>query len=83
MSTTDVVIEKVKGLSEDEAKSVLSFIARLPKARRRTALELMLLPRQERTKILEDQMTKAAELYHTDPDLIMEVVDPPLEYEQS
>jgi hypothetical protein len=81
MSAAELVIEKAKLLSDDEAREVLAYIARLPRPRRWTATELMLLPWEERNRILEAQMTQAAELYRTNPDLIMEVVDPPLNYE--
>ncbi len=81
MSTADLVIDKIKSLTEEEVRSVLSFIARLPHSHRWTAQELLLLPWQERNRILQTQMTKASQLYRDHPDLIMDVVDAPLEYE--
>jgi hypothetical protein len=81
MSAAELVAEKAKQLSEAEARSVLAYIARLPGERRWTARELMLLPLEERDRILEKQAAQAAELYRSDPDLVMDVVDPPLDYE--
>ena len=81
MSATELVAEKVTQLSEEQAKEVLVHIARLTGQRRWTASELMLLPLEERDRILEEQMASAAELYRTDPELNLELVDPPLDYE--
>ena len=81
MSTTDTVIEKAKALTEEEAKAVLTYIAHLPRPRAWTARELMLLPLEEREKILELQTTEAAGFYRANPDLILDVVDDVLEYE--
>lgn len=81
MSATELVVEKARQLSEEQAKEVLAHIVRLTGPRRWTAQELMLLPLEERDRILEAQMTKAAELYRTDPDLNLELVDAPLDYE--
>ena len=74
-------MQKAKSLTEAEALEVLVYIARLPRQCRWTAQELMLLPLEERNRILEAQMTQAAELYRNDPDLVMEIVDEPLDYE--
>lgn len=81
MSTTDLVIEKAKTLTEEEAEAVLTYIARLPRGRCWTAQELMRLPLQERSRILEAQIDEAAEHYRNNPDLIMDVVDAPFDYE--
>ena len=81
MSATELIVEKARQLSDDQAKEVLAHIARLTAQRRWTAAELMLLPLEERNQILEAQMASAAELYRTDPELNLELVDPPLDYE--
>lgn len=81
MSATELIADKARQLSEEQAKEVLAHIARLTMHRRWTARELMLLPLEERDRILETQTAKAADLYRTDPELNLELVDPPLDYE--
>jgi hypothetical protein len=81
MSAVEIIAEKVKSLSEREAKEILIHIAKLTGPRRWTAQELMLLPLEERDRILEAQMTSAAQLYGSIPELVWDVVDPPLDYE--
>lgn len=81
MSTTELVIEKAKTLTEEEAEAVLTYIARLPRGRRWTAQELLRLPLRERSRILEAQIAEAGEHYRKNPDLIMDVMDAPLDYE--
>jgi len=81
MSATDIVIEKAKDLTDEEAKAVLTCIAHFPRPRRWTARELLLLPLAERSRILEAQATEATEHYRNNPDLIVEDVDPPFDYE--
>lgn len=81
MSTTELIVEKAKSLTEDEAQAVLQYMEHLPRAHRWTAQELLLLPREQRDRILEKQFAQAAELYRNNPELVMDVVDPPLDYE--
>ena len=81
MSTAEVIAKKATELSEPQAKEILVHIARLTGPRRWTAQELMLLPVSERNRILEMQMTSAAEFYRSDPELVSDVVDAPLDHE--
>jgi len=81
MSAAEVIAKKAAELSEGQAEEVLAHLARLTGPRRWTAQELMLLPLAERNRILEAQMTRAVELYKSDPELMMEVVDAPLDDE--
>jgi len=81
MSATELLAEKAKSLTEDEAQAVLNYMEHLPSSRRWTARELLLLPREQRDRILESQFAQAAELYRDNPDLVVDVVDPPLDYE--
>ena len=81
MSATELIVEKAKNLTEDEAQAVLNYMEHLPGSRRWTARELLLLPRAQRDYILARQFAQAAELYRDNPELVVEVVDPPMDYE--
>src|SRR5947207_2753874 len=82
MSAVELVVEKVKLLSESQAESVLSYIERLKSGESPTARELRRMPAEERRRILSAQAAEAAEHYRQNPDLIVEDVDPPWDYEQ-
>jgi hypothetical protein len=82
MSTAEIAAEKVRLLPESQAKSVLDFIAQLSPDATPTARELRRLPRETRQRILAAQAAEAAPHYRQNPDLVVEDVDPPLDYEQ-
>lgn len=83
MSATELVAEKVRTLSEEDAKTVLELINHITEGRAPTARELMRLPLAERNRILAAQAESAERLYRENPDLIVEDFDPPMDYEQS
>ena len=83
MSAVELVVEKVKSLSEAQAQSVLDYIAGLSPGAAPTARELRKMSREERRRILTAQAAEAREHYRQNPELIVEDVDPPLDYEQS
>lgn len=80
MSAAELLIEKAKTLNEEEAQAMLDHLA-LPRQTRWTAQELMLLPLDQRNRILDEQIGRAADLYRQNPDLIVPDVDAPLDYE--
>jgi hypothetical protein len=82
MSTAELVVEKVRLLSEAEVKSVLAYIVQLKSHSTPTAGELRRMPRAERSRILSEQGKGADALYRHRSDLIVEDFDPPLDYEQ-
>jgi hypothetical protein len=81
MSTSEIVAEKVRGLSEFQAQAVLAFIQELSDTPRLSAIELMRLAPAERRRILANQARQAEALYRQNPELIAEEGDAPLSYE--
>ena len=79
MSATELVVEKVKQLSEVEAESVLAYIAQIHPTRAPSPVELMRLPKSERRRILAAQAEKAEALYREHPEIIMEDTEAPLD----
>ena len=81
MSATELVAEKARLLTEAEAQSVLDYIVQIKRPVAPTASELMQMPPAERDRILSAHAESAAKMYRENPDLIVEDVDPPLDYE--
>ncbi len=81
MSTSELVAERVRGLSEFQAQAVLRFIQELSDSPVLSAEELMRLPPAERRNILARQARQAEALYQQDTELVAEEADPPLNYE--
>lgn len=80
MSTTELLVEKVKGLPEIQAKAVLAFIREMTESRHLTATELMRLAPAERRRILSNQARQAEVLYRQRLEMIVEDAEPPLRY---
>jgi hypothetical protein len=80
MSAVELVTEKVKSLSETEAQNVLVYLAQI-KSIAPTARELRRMPREERDRILAAQAAEAEPHHRANPHLIVEDVDPPMDYE--
>lgn len=80
MSAIELVAEKIKTLSETEAQNVLVYLAQIKPAAP-TARELRRMPRAERERILAAQAAAAEPDYRANPHLIVEDVDPPMDYE--
>ena len=78
MSTTDLIVEKVKRLPEIQAEAVLTFIRELTESRHLTAAELMRLPPAERRRNLASQARQAEALYRLTPGMTVEDAEPPL-----
>ncbi len=80
VSTTDLIVEKLKGLPEIQAEAVLTFIREMTESRHLTATELMRLAPAERRRILSNQARQAEVLYRQRPDMIVEDAEAPLKY---
>ena len=80
MSTTDLIIEKVRGLTEMQAQAVLAFVRELSESPSLSATELMRLPRAERQRILTSQARQADQVYRQNPDMLVEDVEAPLNH---
>jgi len=80
VSTTDLVIEKVKGLPEIQAEAVLRFIRELSESPTPTATDLMRLAPADRRRILANQARQAEPLYRENPEMIVEDAETPLNY---
>ena len=83
MSAVELVVEKVRHLSETEAESVLAYLTCLKPFVAPNARELRRMPRAERERILAAQAKEAEAHYRQNPDMILEDVDPPMDYEPS
>jgi hypothetical protein len=81
MSNIELAVEKIKSLSDDDAKKVVSFIDAISKDESFTAQQLMKLPLDERNKILAKQFERAGAIYQDNPELLDDVVDEPLDYD--
>jgi len=77
VSTTDLIIEKVRGLTEMQAQAVLAFVRELSDSPSLTATELMRLPRAERQRILSAQARQAEPLYRQNPEMTVEDAEAP------
>lgn len=79
----DRTIEKLKSLPEDKIIEVEDFtdflMNQLSRKSDLSATELMQLPIIERQKILENK-AKIAEDIYKDTELVMDIVDEPIEY---
>ena len=81
MSVKEMVAEQVKRLPEFQAEAVLAFIQELSTAPVLSATELMRLPAAERRRILAGQARQAEALYRQNPEMVLEDVEAPLNYE--
>ena len=79
MSTAELIYEKAKQLSENEAQAVLGYVMKLKPAPI-TAKELRRLPKEERQRLLAAQAEGAETLYREQPEIINDCVDAPLDY---
>ena len=80
MTPTELVVEKVRKLSESQANIVLAFIDGISESPRISPSDLMRLPVEHRHAILEAQAAKAESLYRNDPELVCEDTEAPLPY---
>ncbi len=80
MTSTELVVEKVKNLSETQAQMVLAYIDEISASRRLSASDLKQLPAAHRRAILEAQAAKAEMLYRGDPGMVCEDSEAPLPY---
>ena len=80
MSTTELIMQKAKSLTEAEAREVLAFLDQLRPTRAPRPSELLRMPPAERERILTAQAASAETLYRENPDLIVEDWDEPLDY---
>ena len=80
MSTTELVIEKVKRLPQIQAEAVLTFIRELSESPSLTAADLMRMAPADRRCILSNQARQADMLYRQHPEMIVEDAEAPLNY---
>ena len=80
MSTTELVIEKVKGLPQIQAEAVLTFIRELSESPTLTAADLMRMAPADRRRILSSQARQTDVLYRQNPEMIVEDAEAPLNY---
>lgn len=81
MSTSDMVVERLKGLPEFQAQAVLTFIQELSATPALSATELMRLPPAERKRVLDSQARQAEALYRQHPEILVDEADAPLGHE--
>lgn len=80
MSTSDLLVEKVKELADFQAEAVLTFIRELSASPTLTAAELMRLPPAERRRILANQARQAEVFYRQNPEIIAEDAEAPFDH---
>ncbi len=83
MSATELIAEKSRTLTAPQAEVVLAFIEDITRRPAPTATELMKLPPEIRERILAAQMGQAERIYRENPDIIWDVVDPPMDYAEN
>jgi hypothetical protein len=80
VSTVDLVIEKVKGLPENQVAAVWAFIRELSERPALTAVELMRMSPVDRRRILSEQARQAETVYRQNPELMIDDTETPLNY---
>jgi len=81
MSTAELVANKMKSLPDFQAEAVLTFVQELEASQCLSATELMRLPPSERRRILANQARQAESVYRQNPEMVVEDMDAPLNYE--
>lgn len=79
MSTAELIYEKAKLLSEQEAQAVPGYVLKLKPAPL-TGRELRRMPKAERERLLAAQAEGAGALYREHPEIINNCVDALLDY---
>jgi hypothetical protein len=79
MSKAELIYEKAKLLSDADAQTILDYLTKLEPVPL-TARALRRLPKEERQQYLAARVKEAEALYLTQPALMNDCVDAPLEY---